>query len=217
MSSPRRERKNALETALLNNSILGVKNMLNKVTLKETDDVVLYAKSLEALELLLKHGANLHVRDSFNRDAMFYATSSEMVRFLVLKGFDPNSRDKFENTPLHSAPNSDVVHSLVAYGADPNSKNIYGDTPLFRKYIKENVAYALILSGTDPYIRNNVGLTAYQVVKNSRHVLAGLNTKIMENCIKLYEIINSDKYRLIKDHPWMDRKSVFSTVSKYLD
>ncbi|XP_058799048.1 serine/threonine-protein phosphatase 6 regulatory ankyrin repeat subunit C-like [Phymastichus coffea] len=59
----------------------------------------------------------------------------ETVNLLLRHGADLNIKDKFDNTPLHVAamsnlPQKDVFHSLIRAGAPTESENVMGETPI---------------------------------------------------------------------------------------
>jgi ankyrin repeat protein len=96
---------------------------------------------IEVAELLLKHGANVHVRGAEGRTMLLTALSRLqnnhnlpiMVKFLLTHGADVNARDDSLTTSLHLAAQRVQLGTaliLLEYGADPNAKSKYGSTPL---------------------------------------------------------------------------------------
>lgn len=96
----------------------------------------------EAVELLLRRGANPNVFDTFNDSPLQLAilgNHTEAVRLLVEHGADVNYVQPFvkgspENgwSPLHYAVkngNADIVQILVEHGADRAAKDASAKTP----------------------------------------------------------------------------------------
>ncbi len=95
----------------------------------------------------------------------------EMVKILLNKGADVNAQDKDGNTLLHllNRENLEIAKLLIKHGFKINKKNNKGETPLFtivRSGNKKLIEF-LILSGADPFIKNNKGFSTYDIVKLS--------------------------------------------------
>ena len=108
-----------------------------------------YYPNLPLLRFLLKLGADINTRNSFEETMLHAAVgrigrgdnlpdSIEVIKFLIAKGLDVNATDKKGNTPLHTTcwgvykdySNLDVIKALIQNGADINVKNNEGRTPL---------------------------------------------------------------------------------------
>ena len=89
-----------------------------------------------ALEELLKSGADLNMEDSEGKTALEYAVenSSEIfIDYLLLFGANPNHLNLKKQNPLHIAVlNDDVISAklLLAKGANMNQQDSNGNTTL---------------------------------------------------------------------------------------
>ena len=91
-------------------------------------------------ELLLKHGANIDVREKTGKTVLLKALSrpqpnlSSIVKFLLEHGADVNARDNTLKDSLHFLAEHggylEVARMLVRHGADINSRDDSGKTPL---------------------------------------------------------------------------------------
>ena len=95
----------------------------------------------EVAELLLKHGANVNVRESTGRTILLEAFSEVsprrlvgVVRFLLEHGADVNARDDALRSSLYLTyiygDGLEAVQVLLEHNADVNSQDIDGKTPL---------------------------------------------------------------------------------------
>ena len=95
----------------------------------------------EVAELLLKHGADIAVREATGKTMLLVMLSSlhhdnplNMIDFLLTHGADVNARDDTFKSSLHLAEESycmrQVVTMLLKHGADVNSQDNNGKTPL---------------------------------------------------------------------------------------
>lgn len=83
----------------------------------------------ELVAHLIRHGADLSIRDHLGRSALHWAAvdlqqqnTLPMVQLLLEAGADPNARDQVGRTPLHYAVARDypqIVQFLLNHGADP--------------------------------------------------------------------------------------------------
>jgi ankyrin repeat protein/predicted O-methyltransferase YrrM len=101
--------------------------------------------NLQAVELLLQHGADANTPDRTGKNVLQVAAASnqkDYIRILVSQGIDINSQDGDGNTALHYPLNNAVrnrmflpyitetVKVLMEEGADPLIKNKEGKSPL---------------------------------------------------------------------------------------
>ena len=119
---------------------------------------------VEIAELLLKHDANMDVREANGKTMLLIAISwlgendflSNMVEFLLTHGADVNARDDTLTSSLHLAEEcidaEQVVTILLKHGADVNSQDNNGKTPLHRVIEPEKDHY------DDEYVSDYVRL-----------------------------------------------------------
>lgn len=93
--------------------------------------------SLRPVELFLKHGADVNLRDHAGRSSISIATkhakNSDVVKLLLDHGANANDVTRKNRTPLHRAcirVRSDMVKTLLEHGADVNAADNHGCTPL---------------------------------------------------------------------------------------
>ena len=131
----------------------------------------LYGKHFPVAELLLRHGADVDVRDRMGATLLCIACTSEapdIVRWLLNHGADVNAQNKESYSPLHYA----VIHQrhpafqiLMEYKADIHSRNEFGATPLHRAaspwYDNDHIdlMQSLLDHGADPNARDDDGST----------------------------------------------------------
>jgi len=100
-----------------------------------------YGNSSEAIDLLVKYGADVNYRHKMGEfTALMFpvkTNGTKAVSALLMHGADPNLSDHKGWTSLHHAAtmtytkdNSDVVRLLLENGADPNLKNNKDKTPI---------------------------------------------------------------------------------------
>ncbi|CAH1165751.1 unnamed protein product [Phyllotreta striolata] len=88
------------------------------------------------VELLLRHGADVHAKDKGGLVPLHNACSYghyEVTELLVKHGASVNVADLWKFTPLHEAAAKgkyEIVKLLLKHGADPSKKNRDGATPL---------------------------------------------------------------------------------------
>jgi len=85
---------------------------------------------------LIKHGANVNVKDKKGVTPLHLAENMDVVRLLVKHGADVNATDDGGQTPLHNCKKKDIAQLLIKHGANVYAKNKVGETPLdsFKKY-----------------------------------------------------------------------------------
>lgn len=135
--------------------LISLDDMKDKATLlikKGADVNLVYAKAIEksplacALEasdtdmadLLLAHGADIHLKDRFGRGLLHHAKTEHAVKWLAGEGLELESKDVFGQTPLmhvlikldaswNDVENLDILQhvagSLLMAGADPDTKD----------------------------------------------------------------------------------------------
>ena len=132
-----------LEFALLWDANVGfVKLLLRKgADVSKTPDALLGTFSKHQVgktELLLKHGADPNVRDTFGRTPLMrslWRKERRHIRPLVKYGADLDAVDSSGTTALMEAAetnNSSAVRELLKYDADPDIRDSYGKTAMER-------------------------------------------------------------------------------------
>ena len=92
--------------------------------------------TLEAVEFLLHHGADVAARDKHNGTPLYLAAQwghKEVVDLLIRHGADVAACDNYNKTPLHVAAeqgHKEVVDLLIQRGADVAARAKYLGTPL---------------------------------------------------------------------------------------
>ena len=91
----------------------------------------------DILELLLAHGANVHITDGDNRSLLHIACDNgdlSLVKYLVEKGVSLKGKDKNGWTPLHiacgPADDYELTYYLIQNGADVSAPDANRHTPL---------------------------------------------------------------------------------------
>ena len=82
----------------------------------------------------------------------FYDISLELMDWLIAQGADINIKDEYERTPLHyhaQVNNVEKVALLLEKGADIESKAAYDETPLFAAGYHPEVTALLIAKGAN--------------------------------------------------------------------
>ena len=94
-----------------------------------------------SVELLVRHGAALGVKNRRGAEPLHYAADAnrwnpsaqaETIEYLLLAGANPNAVDANGATPLHRAVrtrSAAAVRALLAGGADVHATNTNGSTP----------------------------------------------------------------------------------------
>jgi ankyrin repeat protein len=126
------------------------------------------ADNTERVELFLKAGMNINVRDNDGNTALMLASMTgdpEIINLLIGKGADVNARSASGYTALmyvSSKGDKATAKLLIEKGADVNSRNNSRDTALMLASLNGNfeAAKLLVESGADVNARNNKGNTA---------------------------------------------------------
>lgn len=100
---------------------------------------LLMARSRSMIELLLKSGADINIKNMHDRSLLhilafrYDNTLNDSIELLLSNGADINARDVLGWTPLHAAADFgdfEAVKCLVLHGADVNLLDNDGRTPL---------------------------------------------------------------------------------------
>jgi ankyrin repeat protein len=127
-------------------------------------------QALGLFQALVRHGADLNVRDAADQTPLFYACSvageapEDLAFFLLKNGADPNRKELRGQTPLHAACLRDharLALALMAKGADVHAKDEAETTPLHQACgaFRGNavVLQALVKAGADVHARDAEG------------------------------------------------------------
>ncbi|MEM7595201.1 MAG: ankyrin repeat domain-containing protein [Cyanobacteria bacterium P01_A01_bin.83] len=125
---------------------------------------------LEAVEILLKYGADPNIPGFGEKTPLYYIRNSEQAKILLENGADPNVKDKYGDTPLHAiyraekieiSEKVEIAKILIQYGADVNAKNKLGNTPLYNVASTSSLQLAKLLidARANVNVVNNVGYT----------------------------------------------------------
>ncbi len=134
---------------------------------------------LPRVQMLLEHGANVHVPEPLYRAANARAPGREgegraVVELLLRHGADVNGRSGVGRmTPLHMAARRGTVaiaEVLLASGAEIEAKDTKGETPLRRAVncCQEGVVRLLLAHGADPLSPDRQGRTALDAARRER-------------------------------------------------
>lgn len=129
------------------------------------------------IELLIKRGVFVDIRDRFGQTPLSYAaecSGEDEVKILLDNNADPNSKDGRGRTPLHYASRwgkEEVVRVLLDAGADPESMDRQGDTPLLDACSRGRTHIVKILLGRVKNLSsaNHNGQTPLSVAEYSGH------------------------------------------------
>ncbi len=123
--------------------------------------------SVEAVKLLLEHGADVNVVNKKGETPLILATrknSVEVVKLLLEHGADVNLNDNLKKSPLQHATwhgLSGIAEILIHQGANVNTKDNYNWTPLLRAVSANNLPMIKLFveNGADVNIGNKSGET----------------------------------------------------------
>ncbi|KAF8204497.1 ankyrin repeat-containing domain protein [Mycena galopus ATCC 62051] len=102
----------------------------------EFPPILFQAANIDVARVLLDAGANIHVRDYYERNVLAHMMYKDvsLLRFFLERGVDPNHEDYFKQTPLHHAcilKEDAAVELLLQFGATTVEKaDSRGDTPV---------------------------------------------------------------------------------------
>ncbi len=132
----------------------------------------------EAVQSLLKAGANITAKNNKGLTALHFAAMSDdrdIVELLLDKGADINAKDRQHGyTALHHTARLDkrnAAEMLIARGADINAKDKQGHTPLYVAVNNDyKIAELLIEKGADSSIRTESGQTLLELAQQRKQL-----------------------------------------------
>eukprot|EP00004_Rigifila_ramosa_P004554 TRINITY_DN15050_c0_g1_i1.p1 TRINITY_DN15050_c0_g1~~TRINITY_DN15050_c0_g1_i1.p1 ORF type:complete len:530 (-),score=41.76 TRINITY_DN15050_c0_g1_i1:40-1629(-) len=130
-----------------------------------------------AVLALLKHGAEVNLRDELGMCPLDYACwkhseshvpELETAEILLQHGANVNAQGKHGRTALIlclTHENTRFLTLLLSHGADPNLSDSLGNTPLHyvTRFRKTQMLQLLMQKGANPLSRNVVGMTPYDI------------------------------------------------------
>lgn len=130
------------------------------------------SRKYDAVEILIKAGANVSAVSSENTTALSSAAAgdAELVKLLLQAGADPNQRSRSQWPALimaSSSGNSSIIDLLIQSGADVNLGNWHGFTPLHAAVQAGHIPrlQMLLAAGADINQRTRRGWTALTEAK----------------------------------------------------
>ncbi len=132
------------------------------------------ARSTEVVQVLLEHGASVHVRNKNGRTLLHFAFEckhdSGMVALLLKLGADVDAQDNDDMTPLHFASGRDTYDDagttaaaqvLLEHGASVHVRNKNGQTPLHlaSQHYHYSMVALLLRFGADVDAQDNDDMT----------------------------------------------------------
>jgi Ankyrin repeats (many copies) len=107
-------------------------------------------QSVETINLLIEHGADVHARCSLGQTPLFYSYDATLTRLLLQAGADANARNYLCNTVLHNAAAKDLdaglMCCLLKAGADATAIDAYHGTAADVARTHKHSAPAALLS-----------------------------------------------------------------------
>jgi ankyrin repeat protein len=130
--------------------------------------------SIDLVQLLLDHGANINASDTWRGETVLHDASSKghitVVKLLLEHGANVDSRSKSRWTPLHCTTvmgHSKVAELLLDHGADVHAQNEDGWTALhlaaFNGHLE--IVAVVLKHGADPHAQTNEGKTSIHLAK----------------------------------------------------
>ena len=125
-----------------------------------------------AAQLLLEHGANIHMQNKKGQTSLHLASQSQLsqiVALLLKSGLDVDAKDNDNMTPLHLAPtrpslsDDDITAArvLLEHGASVHTRNKNGQTPLHLASLHRfsGIVALLLKFGAEVDVQDNDNMT----------------------------------------------------------
>ncbi|ARF02769.1 SWPV1-195 [Shearwaterpox virus] len=125
---------------------------------------MIYKNGLEIAKILIKHGANINLRDSNGKTPLYNSTMIphmiEMTRVLINNGANVNFIYKDGKTVLYNALDVcqyETIKLLINNGSNVNAQDTYGKSPLYYAIESYNIDIVklLIKNGANINIKDN--------------------------------------------------------------
>ena len=167
--------------------------------------------SIDAIKLLIKHGADVNYEGNSNWTSPIYcclnSENIELIELLLENGADVNMDSGYGYSPLiHFVKKSsidnllEIIKLLIRNGSKINYKDEYGETALIkcfkRKYdelIKFNIIKLLLDNKVDIYIKNNEGKNILKIIQDKIGILSVKNYDIY-SLIFNYKNLENDHF-----------------------
>ncbi len=209
---------------LIEKSSKNIKLLLNSLNInlehKDGLTTLMYASQMNEIETvkwLIKHGADINMKDTYGKTALFYLLmapeqkhTEELIKIFIENGAKVNTQDVYRKTPLmYASYFSEVaVRVLLEKGAKVNLRDMNGRTALFystMKSVNYNSTKLLLEHGADIGILNREGknVLLYSIVQydhnkkvNSIDVLLPTRRNYIEKKLMIFinDYISECKY-----------------------
>lgn len=151
--------------------------MLEQEELNNKLRKAMFSHDYTQARLLLDQGADPNTVSGWGSPFIYWCAEKgkiELIDFALEKGADINATNKSGETALHRAAyvgKVDVINHLIDKGANINQQTIHHATPLFVAVLRDQLESVrkLLARGADPKIRNQNGVSAVVLAKESGH------------------------------------------------
>lgn len=111
---------------------------------------------IDNARILLERGANVNNTNRIGRTPLF-STRLNCVDLLLKHGANPNIQDTYGCTALHQEANHKIVDLLLQGGANANARNNRGETPLCRCFLDSRILLSLVSNGANVNAKDSAG------------------------------------------------------------
>ncbi len=157
--------------------------IINKISIKDYNRLILHATDPGIIKLLIDHGADINAADKLGFTLLMNVTKNNSFKaaaFLLKNGVEVNKRDMFGDTVLshtYSHLGHDyrkIISLLLQYGANPNILNNSKQPPIYSVLDNGNKAIAeiLVAHGAKPFFENKHRTTLHLAARvQSRYIV----------------------------------------------